>query len=576
MSDLDRYMPEHARQVLEQEFYASVNQQAVFERLIDNPDFWKAPGLHVGLYSDHGVVHVRNVAQQILDVLDTINGVLIPRREHYRLDFFMRGYGVLLAYLHDIGMRDFSAFGRAMHPEFASQYIFSPAFDELFELLWAENSGNIAWRLTNLAGLFTQSPQVVLREMLALSNCHSKSKVPVAVLNDPARLREIMLRVLTTDLGTLYAEYHRDEAGQMDRPLNMELDGTEAARQHVERFYERFEEDAFAWLISPHPDVQMLRDDVIDTLRALRCADALRQRGTVLKTSGNYEVFVDQMSANAIYALRNGDEQLYLLELSNPIACGEANLASSELGIDGNLRVSFHRGAFMSDATTRRAALCAAVVIDDIQSDVVESFARASHDQRVKPHDDIKVLLEGVDDNLNFAELVLEALIQRKPVFAERAQCVPSLQNATPAERALYLGAPAIDWTIAELAELLAYVRSSGQQVEHMMLEKAFQHVKRIHIEAGSTLIEAGSQASFVYIPFKEGLKVLPLGGYQAFSVRAWMPLGSTGVIRGAARNATVISDQAMDLLMIPRETYLKYWHKPYTPATLEQRLTRA
>jgi hypothetical protein len=31
--------------------------------------------------------------------------------------------------------------------------------------------------------------------------------------------------------------------------------------------------------------------DVVDTLRALRCVDALCQRGTVQKTSGGYQVF---------------------------------------------------------------------------------------------------------------------------------------------------------------------------------------------------------------------------------------------------------------------------------------------
>ena len=34
--------------------------------------------------------------------------------------------------------------------------------------------------------------------------CHSKSKVPVAVLNDPRRLRRVMLDVVGMDLQDLY------------------------------------------------------------------------------------------------------------------------------------------------------------------------------------------------------------------------------------------------------------------------------------------------------------------------------------------------------------------------------------
>ncbi len=64
------------------------------------------------------------------------------------------------------------------------------------------------------------------------------------------------------------------------------------------------------------------------------------------------------------------------------------------------------------------------------------------------------------------------------------------------------------------------------------------------------------------------------LQGYNAFSAPPWMPLGSTGVIRGAVRNATVVCDEAMDLLMIPKEVYLRWWHHPYTSTDLSGRLS--
>jgi hypothetical protein len=56
------------------------------------------------------------VAQQVLQVLDIAHGLFLPDRVQ-----FMRGYGVLLAYLHDLGMSDFSHLGRATHPICATQ-----------------------------------------------------------------------------------------------------------------------------------------------------------------------------------------------------------------------------------------------------------------------------------------------------------------------------------------------------------------------------------------------------------------------------------------------------------------------
>jgi hypothetical protein len=64
----------------------------------------------------------------------------------------------------------------------------------------------------------------------------------------------------------------------------------------------------------------------------LRCADALRQRGTLLKTSGGYEVLVDSITGSAVYALRRGDSQLFLLSVPEPFQAGEANIAGNDLG----------------------------------------------------------------------------------------------------------------------------------------------------------------------------------------------------------------------------------------------------
>src|SRR5215213_4878124 len=204
---IHQYLPQSLCTWVEQRYYAQINAQARFEVLIEDPRFWQAPRAHVGMYSDHGVIHVRDVARQIVQLLGTIHGMLIPTRRPERFDPFMKGYGVTIAYLHDIGMVDFSPLGRSMHPEYAAQAVFTAQFDPWIETLVAENVGGMVARLQSLArsGALAQPPEIVLREMLALSMAHSKSKVPIAVLNDRATLRAIAQHSVGTALPTLYS-----------------------------------------------------------------------------------------------------------------------------------------------------------------------------------------------------------------------------------------------------------------------------------------------------------------------------------------------------------------------------------
>jgi len=573
LSQLDRYLPEKLRSHIEQRYYARVNAQARLDRVIHDPEFLSHLSDHMALISDHGVVHARDVAGQILQVLDVIHGVLIPARDLNRLEF-MKGYGVMLAYIHDIGMLDFSRFGRAMHPEFATQAVLDPEFDGIFETIWDENCGNLAWVLTRLAakGALLQDPPSVLREMLAMANCHSKTKVPIAIFDNPPGLRHMMQATAVTPLYHLYRQQQVERGGDVQQPEHVaERDLLPA----LCRFYADFERDSFQWLIATGDETRELVSDVLDTLRALRCADALRQRGTVLKTSGSYEIFVDQKTANAIYALRLGEDELYLLEVPGPLPAGEANVASSEIDRDGNLRIAFHRGAFPDQATVQRAAYNAALAVNDIQADTVESFRRpippGGIRDRLKTAEEVHILLEGVDDNLEFAELVCQQLQGINPQAGARARSAPSLQNASIHELTRYLEAEAFDADVGRRREVLARISQSGHKTQDVDPVNGFKDVRVINLRAGQVLIESGSPSGFVYIPLGEGLKVIPLGGYSSFLVRPWMPLGITGVIRGAVRNATVVAEQAVTLLMIPKAVYLKEWHYTYSAAELRQ-----
>jgi hypothetical protein len=335
------------------------------------------------------------------------------------------------------------------------------------------------------------------------------------------------------------------------------------------QIYKDFSDESFRWLVGEEPLVRQLADDVSDTLRSLRCADALRQRGTTLKTSGSYEIFVDRKTGNAIFALRKKDQDLILVEIPDPISAGEANLASCELTQDGDLRASFHRGNFSNSETVQRVASNAALVLTDIYRDVIESFQRqppSSGNQKEwrKDAHEMHILLETVSDNPEFASLVQSYFQQSNPSIQNPVRIVPSLKDVSERERLFYQGAQELDWDEKTRRRVLDRIALSGHKTGPIDPHLAFQDVKQLKIQAGSTLIDAGAQPGFVYIPLTGSLQIRPMGGYPPFSIQAWMPLGITAVIRGSVRNATVVAEEDMDVLMIPQEIYLKYWHHTY------------
>jgi len=593
----DNFISPEIWSLIEQRYYARINEQARFENLILDPSFVHSEELHPAFFSDHGVVHMKDVACQVLAVLDKVHGALIPRRSKSRYQW-MQGYAVLLACFHDIGMIDLSEFGRAMHPEAAAQAVFSPELEDVIQGIWRDNCGNVAGRLMSVAGADTQlpNPELMLRELLALSLGHSKSKVPIAALNNPQALRALVLEKVSTDLNCLYAKERVAETRQrLIQARETGADGSRlawlqtcldqaeknlsslAAEDQEEdsrinpnfyRHYADTPEAAFSWLTATSTEIQALIDDVIDSVRVLRCADSLRQRGTVLKTSGNYEIFVDYRSASAICAIRKGDEQLFLVEMPSTIGAGEANIVSSELEASGDLRIAFHRGLFSERGATEYASRCAAIVISGMKGDVLDSFQRASEGD-LRPgmysSSQLCILLEETDDNPDFVTSVKAQLIAMMPEMVDRIVIVPSLALATDVERQLYLAGLPLDRDSDSWAEFLNRIGESGQLVAEINVKQAFEHVRVANVASGQQLIEAGAPAGFVYIPLQPGLKVIPLGGYLSFSVKPWMPLGITGVIRGGVRNAAVVATEELQLLMIPKSVYFREWHRTYS-----------
>jgi len=450
---VDKYFSPTVRRCLEETYYEKINFNAQLNNIISDPIFLSHPFKHIAFSTDHGVVHVRDIAMRVLVLLDELNGVHFPKRSPSRLGF-MKGYGAMLAYVHDVGMIGVKSTDNDNHEKISAEMMYNDFFDKQIALLWEENSGNVAWRITQLAfkKAITQPPHLVLREMLALSGAHRKETVPVDNFNHPGELRRVMQAML-------------------------------ADAKNIKIFYEDYARDSFSWLVSENKEVRELVDDVLDTLRTLRCANASRQRGERLRATGGFQIFLDHRSANAIYAINMG-EKLLLMESNDTLLAGEANLSGTEFTHAGDLRISFYRGYFDDNKAMDRAVFNAALAINEVQGDVIGSYARppsgednasGDYSKKWKP---VFILLENSDDNESFAQRVKDQLIILNPLLKETIRIVPSLQNASEAERNRYLVADELNWDLKTQKEMLEKISQSGHKISAMQPQKAFSHVK--------------------------------------------------------------------------------------------------
>ena len=366
------------------------------------------------------MVHARDIAGSAALLADRASGTLLPARPPER-QRRVRDLAVLLAYFHDIGMVEPSAAGRRVHPQFAAQTVLGRGFDDLADALWQADAAGLRSTLGAL-GL----PALAAREVMALALAHSKSAVPAPLLDDRTRLRHLMLHAVCTDL-----------ADQHGGPLAVQA-AAAAGRGRPSAVAARWADpaaQAFAWLALPHPFV----DDVIDALRVLRAADALRQRGTTLRTSAGYEVCTDRDTGEAVVGLRTADHlRALLLRFHNPISAAEANLRSTFIADDGALGVECYRGGFADADVRSRLLAVSADVVADIEADALASFAAG----RNRP-----VRLGRAPDDDAFADELAELLVRRHPRLAGRVQVVPG-EPAAPGVAACRHGAKAaLRWT---------------------------------------------------------------------------------------------------------------------------------
>lgn len=561
---LDEHLPLDLREYLERRFWRPIEAGAKLEALIDDPSFYADPGRHPAMFADHGVVHVRDVAGGLVHLLDTIDGVLLSARPAARRRF-MASLGVAIAYLHDVGMVEMSPVGRRVHPQYAAHAAFWPDAAPLADHLL--KPGPVRSRLDEVARRepFDVSLEVVARELLSLGAAHSKTTIPPALLDDRAALVAEMRRILFTSLD----EHRAAAAAQLGMTASPSPSGGEP---NVD--YPADASAAFAWLAREDGAQGELADDAIDTIRVLRAADVLRQRGTALRTSGGYEVCFDARTARAVCTLRTATgDAAYVITYDDVRGGGEANIRVAYVTPHGHLRIGFHRGVFSEGAeAVDRAAASVANAILDIQSDVLPSFegrpARGLP-APTRPDGPMRIQLEQPADAPAFAEEVAAVLAALDPTLGGRIEVVANLEDATHEERARYLSAKPIDGASDLAGEILERLDAHGAGTAGLERPIVFREVCRATIRPRETLVAAGSAPSFVYVPMGPGLVVLPGGGYAPSSLNPWVPVATTGVIRGAERNSEVVAVQSVDVVIIPGERYARDWLRPLGPEQL-------
>ena len=406
---------------------------------------------------------------------------------------------------------------------------------------------------------FVVGDDVVMRELTALAVGHSKSTVPGALYADFAAFRKVLQRVVLVKLSD-----HRRVGGRLNPEEQLPSDLCTNAR-----WYDDPESEAYAWLDSPHPAHRAFADDAVDAVRLVRAADALRQRGTTLRTAAGYEVFIDVETGEAVFSLHTADsERLFLLRVDNPLSAGEANVRKAEVTPKGDLRVSFHRGRFSSPAAAAAACDATARVVADIGADVLGAFdvRQRSTDlpAPVSAPGSMRVELERPADEPAFAELVSAALGRLDPLLAARVFVVADLENAAPAERERYLAGISIPAESDEAGDILEALGAHGMRVAGIDRQKAFEDVRRVAVSEGELLVEAGSPPAFVYVAIGCSLRIERLGGYREVQEHSWIPVGVTGVVRRAERNSTVVVEEPGEVLIIPGELFAREWFRPY------------
>lgn len=505
---------------------------------------------------DHGPNHGRNVVENASALIKTAQerGIIEPRSgaRAGTMDLMTR----VNAGMHDIWMQDLTQTGRPLHPARAAREAFSHALETpANDILAMKVDGNrtLADALVQEYGIAPADVPRVMREMMSMSYGHSKSAVPLEVLDSPSRMRQAMKDVVRAQ-----------EAG-METPYE----------SHYEKgAYDRV---AYDWL-ETNPK---LSADMIDAVRILRPADAMRWRGPNDSRSSNGSgIGVAVIDGKVTTFMRMADDatgKTYMVRFQSPISMGEANTRYTAVNERGELTLGLDKGDFGSPANNRVMAEGSAHVILDVAQDWVGSFRGVQGKPIVvelpveRSPEFKKMVQDGLHEALaelkkkgkdtRLAEMVVHDVVFVEPVPGMTKAAAP---RAPPAELARYENGQSFDPVGRGGPDFLRQINENGVNVGHLDPARAFEGARVVTLAPGEQLIAKGSGGEFVYVLMDGGLKAVLGQGYAGHPLPAGVPVGEMAVISGNARSADVVATQASRVMAIPKATYMAEWTKAF------------
>lgn len=284
------------------------------------------------------------------------------------------------------------------------------------------------------------------------------------------------------------------------------------------------------------------------------------------KTYGYYQRILDHDSANVFYSIPY-NKSTFLLRGSSALFAGEANIDEIEIIQNKKVLIDFRYGLFLDSESTARAALNAALLLNDYFSDCLLGTDR---NFSLLPY---TLFLEGHSDNPNFSEQVYEQLGFLNPKYKEHTKTIPNIKSAPNFEKNRYL--LNIDTKISEdfKENIIKKINQLRKHSSLHLTDRAFENVVLVKINKDETLVHEGDPALFVYIPTATGLEGMTTNNIRFFP-QPWSPIGHIGVIQKDVRTATIVAKEPLELLMIPGTVYMMYWHIDYIESEFKELIT--
>ena len=543
-------------------------------------------------FADHGTGHVEDIVQQVPKVIRVLNGIdKVPEgspRAKFRHDL-----GEAQAYLHDIAMADPA--NRAIHPELAAKEVFKPAFTDNFEAFYrdAQEAGHPYYDLyRHSRDVYqkwkgtTEGHDRFLRELLSMSNAHSKSKVPRELLN-PERsgdFRDLMITTVSKS-----DEYHRlaAEITKLEKDLKKKEDPAKrstltglqaqlrAQSRIVDDNFKRFygsPDEAYAWLkpseLEKHPALKDFWNDVIAVEKGLSIADVYRQRDTRLRTSNGNQI-IGTKDGDAVIILddpQNPGSPLFMRS-SDPVHAGEANIAETTLMPSGDVKIVLNDTNF-SDQPLRageespraKALRAVSMVIKDIGNDAMI----------LGPNQKLYVEMPH-GTTAEFQRALQQELAST--AYADRVKMVSMISSrkaSSSLESQLLGGDRAKSPSTLSPSELSAAKKTLLDKCKSCPVDDVLADTKVLDLQPGQIFLKEHDAANYAYVVLGDKGVEVARPGYSSIHLPGGSLLGEAGIIRDSGRNADVrAGPRGARLLAIPKDVYMKYLFHPQDAAAV-------